>query len=248
MEQLPSVSQAKTRGRPGASTGACKTAGGTKRAMHRRDVFHAFMVEGARFEGEFDMPCIDGTQEVPRGLVTFSEAMSAGCRDFGSHVMFYEDDFRFERFWAQPRRYADRLRRFAGCVSADFSTCTDFPGAMKVWNTYRDRATGFWLQHHLGMHVIPNVRVEELTRGWALDGLPRGSVIAVGARACIKDRDDRRLFCEGLRIACDELSPSGIVWYGADAYGCSDYPRSLGIPVHLFAGRGRGRIGGNGNG
>lgn len=73
-----------------------------------------------------------------------------------------------------------------------------------------------------------------------MDGLPHESVIAVGARACVEDLADRRLFCQGLRIACDELHPTGIVWYGTDAYGCSDYPRELGIPIHVFKGRGRG--------
>jgi len=212
--------------------------------MHKRDVFHSWMVKGARFEGEFDMPCIEGTKEAPKGLVTFSEAMDSRCRDYECHVMFYEDDFRFERIWAQPHRYEERLKRFAGAISPDFSTCTDFPGALKVWNTYRDRAVGFWMQRLLRMHVIPNVRVEELTRTWALDGLPHGSIIAVGARACVKDRGDRALFTQGLKIAVDELEPSGIVWYGADAYGCSDYPRSLGIPVYVFEGRGCGNIAG----
>ena len=238
-----------------------------RKPMHGRDVFHAFMVEGARFEGEFDMPCIEGVQTRPRGLVPFSEAMNKQCSDFDSHVMFYEDDYRFERIWAHPHRYAERLSRFAGCVSPDFSTCTDFPGALKVWNTYlegdeslvledfpgalkvwntyRDRAVGFWMQRHLGLQVIPNVRVERLTRAWALDGLPRESLIAVGARACVKDRDDRRLFCEGLKIACDELRPSGIVWYGSDAYGVSDYPKSLGIPLFIYPGRGRGQLSGD---
>lgn len=210
-------------------TVACQTPKGSHghqwRPMHKRDVFHAFMVRDARFEGEFDMPCIRGTQEVPQGLIPFSEAMNPKCHDYHCHVMFYEDDFRFERIWSQPERYAERLKKFAGAVSPDFSTCTDFPGALKVWNTYRDRAVGFWMQHHLGLDVIANVRVEELTRGWALDGLPHGSLIGVGARACVKDVEDRKLFCQGLRIACDELQPSGLVWYGSEAYGVSAYPR-----------------------
>lgn len=212
--------------------------------MHKRDVFHAELVHGAKFEGEFDMPCIEGTQIVPKGLILFSEAMNDKCQDFQCHVMFYEDDFRFERIWAQPARYAERLKKFAGAISPDFSSCTDFPGAMKIWNTYRDRATGFWMQRHLGMELIPNVRVEELTRPWALDGLPHESLIGVGARACIKDIEDRKLFCTGLRIACDVLKPSGLVWYGSEAYGVSDYPRKLGIPIYQFEGRGRGQIGG----
>lgn len=215
------------------------------RTMHRRDVFHAFMVEGARFEGEFDMPCIESTESVPRGLVPFSEAMNEHCQSFDCHVMFYEDDYLFERIWAQPHRYAKRLSMFAGAISPDFSTCTDFPGALKVWNTYRDRACGFWMQQHLGMNVIPNVRVEELTRSWALDGLPRHSLLGIGARACIKNREDRKRLCEGLRIVCDTLEPSGLVWYGSEAYGVSEYPREHGIPIHQFEGRGRGNIAGD---
>ena len=211
--------------------------------MHQRDVFHSFMVRGTCFEGEFDMPSIEGTQRIPKGLVTFSEAMDKSCHDYDCHVMFYEDDFRFERLWSNPHRYENRLKKFAGAISPDYSTCTDFPGALKVWNTYRDRTTGFWMQYHLGMEVVPNVRVEKLTRSWALDGLPHGSLIAIGARSCVKNRGDRKLFVEGLKIACDELNPSGIVWYGADAYGCSDYPRSINIPIYTFEGRGRGQLG-----
>lgn len=214
----------------------------TGKPMHKREVFHAFMVKGATFEGELDMPRIEGTQKIPERLILFSEAMSAACDDFGCHVMFYEDDFRFERIWSQPNRYTGKLQKFAGAISPDFSTCTDFPGALKVWNTYRDRAAGFWMQHHLGMEVIPNVRVEQLTKSWSLDGLPHDSLIAVGARACVKNRVDRKLFCDGLKLAVDDLNPTGIVWYGADAYGCSDYPRSLGIPIYVFKGRGRGKI------
>lgn len=211
-----------------------------RQLMRKRDVFHAFMVKGAHYEGDFDMPCIEGAQTIPNGLVPFTEAMHKGYQDFGSHVMIYEDDFRFERLRAQPNRYADRLKRFVGTITPVVSTCTVFPGVLKVWNTYRDRICGFWMQRHLGMDVVPNVRVEKLTRGWLLDGLSRGSLIAVGAHACVKDRDDWTLFCQGLRIACDELYPSGIVWYVSDAYGCASYPRSCGIPVYVFEGRCRG--------
>ena len=56
------------------------------------------------------------------------------------------------------------------------------------------------------------------------------------------------MFVSMVRIAVDELQPSAIVWYGADAYGTADYPRSLGIPVYVYPGKGRGSLGGGNRG
>lgn len=216
------------------------------RKMHARDTFHAFMVRDARFEGLLDMPVIIGSQSMPQSLIPFSVAMNPRCRSFESYIHFYEDDFRFERFWSSPRRYVCRISMFAGIITPDFSTCTDFPGALKVWNTYRDRASGCWLQS-LGIPTIPNVRCNPHEQSWCLDGLPRHSVIAFGSRACVKNVSDRRCFTEGVRRAVDVLAPSGVVWYGSHSYGTADYLQSRGIPVAFFPAQSRGNLGNDAN-
>lgn len=211
--------------------------------MHRRDVFHSEMVAGARFEGRFDMPCIEPVQEPPERLVPFSRAMDRSCTDFDAYVHFYEDDYLFERLWNSPGRYLGRLERFAGAISPDFSTCVDFPGALKVWSTYRDRACGRWLQER-GMAVIPNVRCDPDTLEWALDGLPRRGLIAIGARGNVRDRRDRERLLAMTKAAVAALEPTGIVWYGSTAYGVGERLDALGVLVYTCRGQGRGDLGG----
>ena len=52
------------------------------------------------------------------------------------------------------------------------------------------------------------------------------------------------MFVSMVKAAIDKLEPAAIVWYGSDAYGTTDYPKTLGIPVHVFHGKGRGNLGG----
>lgn len=202
---------------------------------HKRDVFHAYMVDGARFAGELDMPVVRGELLVPDRLVPFSEAMTRSCMDYRAHVHFFEDDSAFEKFWKSPARYMRKLSKFRGIIGPDFSTCRDFPVALKHWNGYRNQACTYYLDRCCD-HVIPNVRCEVDDADTVLAGIPRGSLVAVGARSCVHRVDDRRAFVAALRAAVDILEPLGIVWYGSTAYGVTDYPRSLGIPVHVFPG------------
>ena len=211
---------------------------------HKRDVFHAWMVKGARFAGPMDIPVMEPCNEIPSKLVAFSDAMSAGYRSREGFVHFYEDDADIERFWNNPKKYLPKLKEFDGVIAPDYSVCYDFPNALKVNNTYRNLTSGAWLQSQ-GLSVIPNVRCEPLNADWSLPAIPRNSVIAFGARASIKRVEDRHMFVSMVRIAVDELHPSAIVWYGADAYGTADYPRSLGVPVYVYPGKGRGSLGGD---
>lgn len=205
------------------------------RRRHQRDVFRSRIVAGARFLGCMDIPSMAAIEASPTGLVPFSLAMQASCKDYDQFVDFYEDDYEFERLWNDPFRYVDRLARFAGVVAPDFSTCWDFPVAIKAWNTYRNQALGSFLQR-AGIACVPNVRCEP-EHPWMLDGVPRGSTIAIGARSCVKRVEDRIRFVEAVRLAVDTLEPSSIIWYGSNGFGVADYPLSLGIPMHFFPAR-----------
>ena len=189
---------------------------------HQRDVFHAHVVDGATFAGEMDLPTMHAVSLVGTNhirLVPFSVAISPSCTDYDAFVDFYEDDYQFERFWNNPSRYIGRIERFAGAIEPDFSTCLDFPIALKAYNTYRNQALGSFLQRS-GMICIPNARCEP-DLPWMLDGTPHESVIAIGARAAVK-------------------KPSEIIWYGSTSYGIDNWLSSLGIPVCVCPARIRG--------
>lgn len=214
---------------------------------HKRDVFHAWMLEGAQFKGPMDMPVLSPCNEIPRRLTAFSDAMKKSNLDRTGFVHFYEDDSNIERFWNNPKKYLQRLSEFDGVISPDYSVCYDFPNAIKVNNTYRNLTSGAWLQSK-GLNVIPNVRCEPNNTSWSLPSIPRNSVIAFGARASIKRVNDRAMFVAMVKIAVDTLSPSAVVWYGSDAYGTTDYLDELGIQVYKFEGKGRGDLRGGQNG
>ena len=205
----------------------------TRKSHSRRDVFHAWLVEGAEFVGAYDIPALKPVDARPERLVPFSKAMGAARPDPETFVHFYEDDYRFERLWNNPKAYVARLSCFAGVIMPDFSICVDFPEALKIWNTYRNFALASWLQSQ-GLTVVPNVRNEPGSDEYSLKPVPKTSTIAIGTHGCVKRRDDRRRLARDIRHAIDYCEPTRVLVYGSDAYGVLDYVRSTGVETMLY--------------
>lgn len=178
-----------------------------------KDVFNAFLVKKAAYSGLFEFPSIDPIKEIPNSLVSFSKAIS--CKDYNQWVHFYEDDYLFERIWRNPRKYLSVLKKYKGVILPDFSCYRDMPLAMQIWNIYRSRAIGHWLQMN-GIKVIPNIRFgDRRTYKISCDGIEKHCVIAVGTHGNIKSVEDRKVFLSGLNVVVKRLEPSTIVVYGA---------------------------------
>ena len=118
-----------------------------------RDVFNSFLVSLAYYAGTFEFPIIQPTYWIPNRLIAFSKAVSN--TDYDQWIHFYEDDYRFERIWRNPRQYLNVLKRYNGCV------------------------------------------------------------IALGTHGTLKNKEDRRYFCEGLAAVIKRLEPAAIVVYGS---------------------------------
>lgn len=200
-----------------------------------RDVAHAYMTAGVILDQTTGMAVMRPEQEVPHGMISFSEAMRQRDHNYDQYVHFYENDDQIERFWNNPWNYLDRLGRFAGVVATDYSTSPGIPDAVRRYNVYRNQLTGAWLQS-IGYHALCNVRCPAYGYGYFLTGAPRESLIAVGEVGCVKNRFDRNRFEGGLIRAIDELRPTGIVVVGEDSYGVFDYARDCGVPLHFFPG------------
>ena len=143
-----------------------------------RDVFHAFLVEKANYEGFLEIPVIDSGNYKPSGLISFSKALRSNDYDYWIH--FYEDDASFERIWNNPRKYLPILKRFKGVICPDFSLYRDMPLVMQYWNIYRSRAIGRWLQDN-DINVIANVRWgDKRTYTACCYGVPKEGTIAIG--------------------------------------------------------------------
>ena len=199
------------------------------------------MVEGAKFDPEYDMPLLRNDSFIPTALVPFSIAKRPDWTDFKCTVHFCERDQDIEPFWNDPKKYLPKLKKFQGTLGLDYSTCVDFPRALKEWNTYRNRACSYMLQAS-GICTIPLLRGDPDIIEWEIAGFEKGCTIAISPRGCVKNRVDRRRFVRGLKLIVDKLEPASIISYGQNSYGALDYPLSLGIPVHMYSPRGRGNL------
>lgn len=197
-----------------------------------KDVFNAFLVSLTVYAGIFEFPVIVSTNWIPSRLISFSKAIS--CKDCDQWVHFYEFDYLFERIWRNPKRYLDILKRYNGVILPDFSVYRDMPFVMQLWNIYRSRAIGFWLQAN-DIKVIVNVRWgDKRTYRFCCDGVAKGCTIAVGTNGAIGGREDRRIFTEGLSAVVKRLTPKTIIAYGSapdDVFG--EY-REAGIEIVQF--------------
>jgi hypothetical protein len=149
---------------------------------------------------------------VPKRLLPFSQP--ARKREPGAVCHFFLDDYRFERVWNRPIVYIARLKLYDAVLTPDFSLYTDWPHAMNIWNTYRNRWLGcFWQAH--GINTIPTI-------GWAgpdsfayaFLGVPRGSVVAI-ATPDIRHKTVLARFALGLHEMIRVIDPSLVIVYGS---------------------------------
>ena len=209
------------------------------------------MVHGATFTPGSDIPlCPTTAKNLPAMIITYSEAkaicnreLRRGNRDFihMAYVCFYEDD-KFDGptgIWFKSIQAYEVLSHFAGIITPDFSTNQDFPVPLKVWNTYRMRAFGYWYGTLCEHEVINNVRwgTEETYR-YCFDGIPKNSIVAIGTvGGSPRKLIDRDRFESGLAEMVERLSPHTIVVYGSANYRCFDQLKCQGIKIATYSGR-----------
>lgn len=197
-----------------------------------KDVFNAFLVKNAVYDGILEIPAQRGGLYNPAGVIEFSKALSSQKYDYWVH--FYEDDSSFERIWKNPRKYLPVLKRYAGVIAPDFSLYRDMPLVMQLWNIYRNHAIGSWLQEN-GVNVIPNVRFgDERTYDACCLGVPHNSTIAIGTHGCVKNRIDREYLSAGIDHVISTLKPRVLVVYGTTPADIFDKYRDQGISILQF--------------
>lgn len=181
-----------------------------------KDVFNAFMVEEATFEGKYDFPVSPTLkEEIPKELIAYD--LTSSSVDYDAYVHFYIDDYKFDGkrgIWNEPDKALERLKRFKGVISPDFSTNLDFPVSLKLYNFYRIRAFSYYLAKN-GVNVINNVRWSDQTSyEYCFDGIPKNGIIAIGTIGCIKEKKYWKMYQQGLDEMIKRLTPHTIIVYG----------------------------------
>ena len=209
-----------------------------------KDIWNAFMVEGAVF-GKHDIPfCPTTATEIPKEMVTWEEAKRIhkkhiACKEYDYRedvfVNWYLDDYKFDGVrgvWHDYNFTVKVLRHFAGAITVDYSTNQDFPEAIKIHATYRMRALGYWLGRE-AIAVIHNVRWgTEETFDYCFEGIPKDSIVAIGTvGGSPRKLVDRERFEAGLNKMVEFLNPHTILIYGSAKGKCFDKLKELGIRV-----------------
>lgn len=164
--------------------------------------------------GEFGIPELMPVQyEESCEFIGFN--MANRCRnpeEKGLH--FFIDDYQFNRIWTHINQYVDMLCKFKWVMSPDFSTYTDFPLAIQIYNHYRKHWVGKYLQER-GLNVIPTISWgNHETFKWCFDGEPMHSTVAISSVGTQKNKESKELFLSGYRKMVEVLEPETIIFYG----------------------------------
>lgn len=215
-----------------------------------KDIWNAFMTEGASF-GKHDIPyCPTTATDIPKDQVTWEEARELFRKYLAKneenffldvYINWYIDDYKFDSsrgIWHDYNFALKVIKHFAGVITPDFSTYQDFPYPIKINATYRMRAFGYWLGQQ-GINVINNVRWgTEESYDYCFEGIPKNSIVSIGTvgggpRKLI----DRERFEVGLYKMIEILHPHTILVYGSANGECFNELRKLGIRIVSYQSR-----------
>lgn len=209
-----------------------------------KDLWNAYMCEGAKFSPN-DIPlCPTTALSYPKEIILWDEAkhihktqLALGNKDYryDAFIGFYMDDCKFDGtsgVWHDSKKVLEIAKHFSGIITPDFSTYQDFPEPIKIYNTYRMRAFGFWMGKN-GISVINNVRwgTSESYR-YCFDGIDYNSIISIGTvGGSPRKLVDRDRFNNGFMRLIEVLNPKAVIVYGSSNYSCFKNAADKGILI-----------------
>lgn len=163
--------------------------------------------------GKYGIPEIEPTTYNPCDFISFNYAKT--CKQPEKKgVHFFLDDYQFNRVWNNPDAYINMLSKFRYVMSPDFSTYTDFPKALQIFNHFRKHWLGAYMQMY-GIDVIPTISwSDEKSFEWCFDGEPVGGVVAVSSVGVMNSKERKLLFMNGYNEMVKKLQPETILFYG----------------------------------
>lgn len=173
-----------------------------------------FLYNPDRTEGAWDIPLIEHDGYVPVRLIGFHEILSYQGKDHSRCVHFYLSDIMFQRIWNRPYDYVHRLKQYDGMLSPDFSIYQDMPRALQIYNVYRNRLIGQYMQRQ-GIRVIPTVSWgQKDTFDFCFDGIEPEGVVSVASTGVVGNSDRQDVWRAGMEELIHRKRPRTILFYG----------------------------------
>lgn len=164
--------------------------------------------------GPYEIPAIAPVTEYPAGEFIPMNYAKSERNPEDKNIHCFVDDYQFIRYWNNPGAYIQKLSRFRSVCAPDFSTYTDMPVAMQIYNHYRKHWLAAYWQLH-GITVCPTISWStQESYAWCFDGEPAGGIVAVSSVGCMADDESKRLFLQGYEEMMKRLSPPWVIFYG----------------------------------
>lgn len=171
-----------------------------------------FMFAGC---GKYDVPIIspEQFQSTKIDFIPFNFARTEKLPDTKG-IHFFIDDYQFARLWNWPNDYILLLQKFCCVCAPDFSTYTDMPMAMQIYNHYRKHWLAAYWQAH-GIKVIPTISWSTPESfEWCFDGEPTHSIVAISSVGTQNSNESKQAFLIGFHEMVRRLQPAEIIFYG----------------------------------
>jgi len=164
--------------------------------------------------GAFDIPALQPQSAVNvKSIIGFNYAKT--CKDpYCKGLHFFVDDYQFTRLWTNPDAYLELMQKYKFVFTPDFSTYTDFPKIVQIYNHYRKHWLGAYWQEN-GVNVIPTVSWSTPdSYEWCFDGEPVGGAVAVSSVGTQSNERTKLRFLHGYKEMLSRLKPSAVYFYG----------------------------------
>lgn len=179
-------------------------------------------------KSKWKFPVIKGVEVVPDWLIAYRRRLPSKSGVGATH--FFLDDFRFESIWNDPEGSLKHLKTEV-VLSPDFSLYRNWPLALQIWNTYRNRWCGaFWADS--GYQVIPTVSWSgPESYDFCFAGLEPGGVVAIGTVGLEKEDATRSYFHIGFIEMMNRLRPKTVLCYGQIPHSVSGLAKIIAYPT-----------------
>lgn len=177
------------------------------------DIFKLYYWHNAMLVGKYKLPQLQPTQLIPHDVIGFNER---NCiKDPENHWLdFFIDDWLFERFWQHPEVSFEKMHKYEGIVTTDYSLLPEMLPGQIIWNCTRNRVMAYYLQQN-GFDIVPVASwCNEVDFEWCFDGLPEESSIAVTSNGCMSSPYGRKMFLLGVEELQKRKSPMHIIVAG----------------------------------
>ena len=213
-----------------------------------KDIFGVYFLESLSFEGDYDMPIVGNFDDITViDYIALYSDTSEYNKTENTCVAFYQYDHVFDGihglynsiiFKDEERlnKFRERFKGVKYIIAPDYSLFGDFPNALQIFNIYKSRFCMCWLIANTEAKILPDVRwTFPFTFKYCFDGITKGSNIAIGVLGQIRDKENRKMFLDGFKVAIDRIEPKCILVYGFVTESNFDelfgYAKSKGIKI-----------------